>query len=101
MSVKSEDFTWLYEVKFSEPRKQIGSCSFNGTSPKSLRAARMFTYQDRTCLYLMYEFTDDWGESYFDDQEGVSFLQMLDSAMAEAEEEFGVKREEWKKLTHD
>lgn len=89
---------WVYEVKFEPPRKQIGNCLFNGGKGKRLRVARMFTYTDHSCLYLMYEFTDNWGESYFDDQEGDAFPEMVKKAMQEAEEEFGIKSEEWKKL---
>lgn len=91
MDVKSEDFIWLYEVKFAEPRSQIGDCRFssNGQRTTELRGLSIMRHKDDAHVYLLYEFVNGENDSY---------LESVEDAMAEAEEEFGVKREEWKKL---
>lgn len=92
MDNKSKDFIWLYKAEFAPPRKQIGSCQFSSGSTKmtELKALSIFRHKDDSNVYLLYEFINGSTDSYLDS---------VEKAMEEAEDEFGVKSIEWKKLT--
>ena len=91
MNKKSDDFIWLYKVEFSPPRKQIGACQFSsgGSKMNELKTLSIFKHKQDANVYLLYEFINGSTDSYLDS---------VEKAMTEANEEFGVKREEWKKL---
>lgn len=87
----NKDWIYLYEVKFEHPRKQIGDCHFssNGEVTTELVSVAIMRHKDDSSVYLLYEFVNGVNDSY---------LESVEAAMEEAEEQFGIKRGEWIKL---
>ena len=92
MNAQNDDWVNLYEIKFNTPRKQIGNCRYssNGQLTTELKSLVIMKYKDSNDIYLLYEFVNGVNDS---------LLETVEDAMQLAEEEFGVKREDWKKLT--
>ena len=92
MNAQNDDWVNLYEIKFNTTRKQIGNCRYspNGQLTTELKSLVIMKYKDSNDIYLLYEFVNGVNDS---------LLETVEDAMQLAEEEFGVKREDWKKLT--